>query len=72
MSSYKVIGRHKEKDLQPSWHIGRPMTQAKKRVYVNRDDFLRYSPDLIKRYEKIYYVEVYRFDELNGWILINN
>jgi len=48
------------------------MTQAKKRVYVNRDDFLRYSPDLIKRYEKIYYVEVYRFDELNGWILINN
>jgi len=70
--SYKVIGRHKEKESQPSWITGRPLTQAKKRVYVSEADFIRYSPDLITRYKKFYYVEVYMFSELDGWVRIDS
>ena len=70
--SYKVIGRHKEKDKQPSWRTGRPLTQAKKRVYVSEADFLRYSPELIARYKKFYYVEIYMLSELDGWVKLSD
>ena len=69
MASYKVIGRHKEKENQRSWLTGRPLTQAKKRVYVNESDFLKYSPELISRYKKFYYVEIYKFSEEDGWVI---
>lgn len=70
MSAYKVVGRFREKELQESWNQGKPGTQAKKRVYISLDDFIKYSPDLITRWETSYDVEVYK-NEDNEWIRVH-
>jgi hypothetical protein len=57
--SFKVVGRNKEKDEQPSWCRGIAGRVAKKRVYTCAEDFHRYGPALIERYARMYDVEVY-------------
>ena len=70
MAAYKVVGRYKEKEFQESWCRGKPHTQAKKRVYVDEVDFLKYSPDLIKRWKRMYYIEVY--NKINSeWTILD-
>jgi len=61
MTPYKVVGRHREIVLQPPWRNGKPLTIAKKTVYVTEKDFNRYSPELILRWIRFYDVEVYKF-----------
>lgn len=70
MSAFKIVGRYKEKENQESWNRGKPLTQAKKRTYINEEDFNKYSPKLIERWERLYYVEVY--ENINDvWELYN-
>ena len=52
------------------WARGKPLTQAKKRVYVNEEDYLKYSPELIRRWKELYIVEVYAHVSSNIWELI--
>jgi len=48
-TAYKVVGRCEKTNRQ-----------VKKRVYTSFGDFNRYSPDLIKRYKRVYgIVEIY-------------
>jgi hypothetical protein len=69
MVPHKVVGRYKAKEFQKNWCKGKPGVQAKKRVYSTLSDFLRYSPELIKRWEEMYVVEVYKMDSHGNWKL---
>jgi len=57
--TFKVIGRYRPKDEQSPWCRGKPGLQAKKRVYTSFEDFEKYSPETINRYNDIYKAEVY-------------
>lgn len=69
MSAYKVVGKFKKKEDQKNWCKGREGTQAKKRVYINDADYMKYSPNLIERWARLYDVEIYKNNGGN-WILI--
>ena len=60
MSAYKVVGRFKKKEDQKSWCRGKEGTQAKKRTYINDVDYMKYSPELIERWAKLYDVEIHK------------
>ena len=62
--TFKIVGRYLPVEEQKSWCRGKPNTQAKKRVYASEEDFLKYSPETIERWKKMYSVEIYEM--VNG------
>ena len=59
--AYKIVGRYTKNT--PRWGgCGNVGTQAKKRVYISRNDFERYAPDTAERWLNFcgYDVEVYQ------------
>jgi hypothetical protein len=71
MSAFKVVGRYKKQENQKSWCRGKPGTQAKKRVYIDEFDYLKYSSELIARWATIYDVEIYK-KEGSKWALVKH
>lgn len=57
---HKIIARYKSPELQKSWSRGKEGTQAKKATYVNKDDYLKYSPETLARWEKMYDVSAFK------------
>jgi len=57
---YKIIARYRSPELQESWNRGKEGTQAKKATYVNMDDYLKYSPETISRWRKMYDVSIFK------------
>jgi hypothetical protein len=69
--TFKVIGRYKAREEQPSWMFGRPHRIAMRRVYVSLEDFEKYGPKLIKSYKKHHDVEAYELID-GKWVEIKS
>lgn len=70
MSAFKLVGRFSEST--PAYYRGTVGLQGKKRVYVSREDFDRFSPKTIKRWIVYsgYDIEVY--EQIDGkWVLLS-
>lgn len=69
--AYKIVGRFNKIKLQPSWYKGKPGVQAKKTVYVSREDFDKYSPETIERWgdSMKLIIEIYETDDNGKWVL---
>jgi hypothetical protein len=57
--SFKIVGKYRAEDLQPSWCRGKPNTQAKKRVYTSEEDYNKYGKDTATRWRSYYDVTAY-------------
>ena len=68
MIPHKVVAKYKQEDMQKSWSKGKPLNQAKKRVYISEEDYNRYSPNLIKRWSRGYYIEVSQYID-GKWVI---
>lgn len=67
MSAYKIVGVF-TKDTQ-QWFHGKIGTQAKKRVYVSREDFRRYAPETANRWKKFIGLAVEAYEMVSGkWV----
>jgi len=66
---FKIVAKYKGADQQQSWARGKPGTQAKKATYINESDYLKYSPDLLSRWNRFYLVEVFKMHD-GKWCLI--
>ena len=53
MSAFKIVARYRKPEERNSWEYAgwKTGTQVKKRVYTSREDFLKYGPDLVRRWE---------------------
>ena len=68
MGAYKIAGR--QTDHTSSWLHGKVGRIEKKRVYVSKEDFDKYSPETIKRWVHCkYQVEVYEMID-GKWVEI--
>jgi len=65
--TFKVISRFREKEHQVSYLRGIPGRQHKKRVYTSKEDFDKYSPELIDRWYPLMDVECYELIEGKWW-----
>lgn len=64
--TFKIVGRYKFEN-QPYWAKGKAGTQFKKRTYTSKQDFDRYGPELIIRWER--FCDVSSFELIDGkWI----
>lgn len=61
MSPYKVVSKNALSGLQ-----------VKKSVYKSKTDFLKYSPDLIKRWSKYHNVEIYILTDSEEWVMLDS
>ena len=65
MSSFKIVGRITENTT--SWYGTRKVgRQGKKRVYVTREDYEKYSPETAKRWSKFCGLDVEAYEMVDG------
>lgn len=68
---FKIVGRYKAKEDQPSWARGIPHRQAKKHEYTSKEKFDRYGTETLDRWRRYYDVSV--FELIDGeWIPYEN